>query len=378
MQLTIGPPLLFALGIRILLNFLNPEHTQSTADELLQGLWQGVLLYHTLIHLSELVFVVAIAIVGFTLFEVLRNGFDATKCACTLLGVAVGVLITSVLSQVIEDTSHSDVSSKDKKPSNSGHANTIPVNDPISRRTRLVSFGRSSADRHRQVHMHRHTREREPDQRPRHSHTTQPRPAHTPHQHPHPHPHRPPSGYDPALRDLTSPTPTLAYSVDTAPSISIDSVSSSIDPKGLLSPREREVAILRARASLADSERRRFKEERKWALSMGNKARANQLAWQVKRYAALMESYHREADAKVVEAARVAVPHQQSHPQQRQQPFPSTLPSNGQSTQRRGVTVGATSAGRVRKRSGGHGGGPPVTLKPAMYVPGRETITVKR
>lgn len=79
------------------------------------------------------------------------------------------------------------------------------------------------------------------------------------------------------------------------------SVTSSIDPKGQMSPTEREVAILRARASLADSERRRFKEERKWALSMGNKARANQLAWQVKRYAALMESYHREADAKVVE-----------------------------------------------------------------------------
>ena len=50
-----------------------------------------------------------------------------------------------------------------------------------------------------------------------------------------------------------------------------------------------------------DSERRRFKEERKWALSQGNHARAEQLAWQVKRYATLMESFHREADAKVVE-----------------------------------------------------------------------------
>ena len=68
-----------------------------------------------------------------------------------------------------------------------------------------------------------------------------------------------------------------------------------------MSPAERQVAILRARASLADSERRRFKEERKWALSTGNKARASQLAWQVKRYAALMESFHREADAKIVE-----------------------------------------------------------------------------
>ncbi len=59
--------------------------------------------------------------------------------------------------------------------------------------------------------------------------------------------------------------------------------------------------MLRARASLADSERRRFKEERKWAMSQGNVARASQLSWQVKRYTALMESFHREADTKVVE-----------------------------------------------------------------------------
>ena len=78
---------------------------------------------------------------------------------------------------------------------------------------------------------------------------------------------------------------------------------SSIDPDGKLTPQEREVAVLRARASLADSERRRFKEERKWAMSQGNVARASQLAWQVKRYTALMESFHRAADAKVVEGA---------------------------------------------------------------------------
>ena len=95
-------------------------------------------------------------------------------------------------------------------------------------------------------------------------------------------------------------TPTLTY-CSTAPSISLDSVPSSIDPEGKLTPAEREVAVLRARASLADSERRRFKEERKWAMSQGNTARASQLSWQVKRYTALMESFHREADAKVVE-----------------------------------------------------------------------------
>ena len=98
-----------------------------------------------------------------------------------------------------------------------------------------------------------------------------------------------------------SPAPTHARSIDSA--LTLDSLPSSIDPHGQLSPAERDVAVLRARASLADSERRRFKEERKWALSQGNGARASQLAWQVKRYTALMESFHREADAKVVEGA---------------------------------------------------------------------------
>jgi len=62
---------------------------------------------------------------------------------------------------------------------------------------------------------------------------------------------------------------------------------------------------LRTRASLADSERRRFKEERKWAISQGNVARASQMKWQVKRYTALMQSFHREADAKLLEASAI-------------------------------------------------------------------------
>ena len=97
----------------------------------------------------------------------------------------------------------------------------------------------------------------------------------------------------------SSPAPTQAHSIDTA--LTLESIPSSIDPEGRLTPREKEVAILRARASLADSERRRFKEERKWAMSQGNTARAEQLAWQVRRFTTLMDSFHKEADAKVVE-----------------------------------------------------------------------------
>ncbi|KAJ3724711.1 hypothetical protein C8R42DRAFT_460018 [Lentinula raphanica] len=84
---------------------------------------------------------------------------------------------------------------------------------------------------------------------------------------------------------------------------SVDSESELIGPQASMSPLDRQVAALRARASLADSERRRFKEERKWAKAQGNTALAAQLRWQVKRYSALMKSFHREADTKLLEAA---------------------------------------------------------------------------
>ncbi|KAK2464252.1 hypothetical protein APHAL10511_003709 [Amanita phalloides] len=86
---------------------------------------------------------------------------------------------------------------------------------------------------------------------------------------------------------------------------SIDSDSELIPAKESMTPIEREIAELRARASLADSERRRFKEERKWAISQGNITRASQMKWEVKRYAVLMENFNKQADAKVLEAAQL-------------------------------------------------------------------------
>ncbi|KAF8517663.1 hypothetical protein JB92DRAFT_2905587, partial [Gautieria morchelliformis] len=67
---------------------------------------------------------------------------------------------------------------------------------------------------------------------------------------------------------------------------------------------EREVARLRAKALSAAGQRRRFREERKWAWSQGNFARAFQLRWQVKKYQALADSFTREADQKLLEADR--------------------------------------------------------------------------
>ena len=68
-----------------------------------------------------------------------------------------------------------------------------------------------------------------------------------------------------------------------------------------LSPVEREVHVLRTGASFADGELRRCKEERKWAVSQGNIARAYQMKLEVKRYTALMQNFNREAELKSME-----------------------------------------------------------------------------
>jgi len=84
---------------------------------------------------------------------------------------------------------------------------------------------------------------------------------------------------------------------------SVDSNSDKMGPTSSMSSLDREVHLLRTRAALADSERRRFKEERKWAISQGNMARAEQMKWEVKRYTSLMQTFNREADIKSTEAA---------------------------------------------------------------------------
>ncbi|KAJ7178363.1 hypothetical protein C8R43DRAFT_872089 [Mycena crocata] len=91
----------------------------------------------------------------------------------------------------------------------------------------------------------------------------------------------------------------LRRAVSDITSVDTNSLLFGRDPT--MTPLDREVAALRARASLADSERRRYKEERKWAIEAGDGARAKEMSWQVKRYSALMKSFHREADDKIIE-----------------------------------------------------------------------------
>lgn len=377
MQLTTGLPLLLALGARVFINALVPSTSPtppSTPDYLLNGLFQGVLIHNTLTQVPQAVVVVVIGVLAKLVIDFVRLG-DIVQTACTLLGVALGVLFTDLLAQFVDGASGIGIGAE----SVIGRSPVVPVSrgpppEP-PKRIRLVSFGRDRSRSHR--HREREQRERERERE-------------------HTHDARGPDDRHGRSSDIRPITPTLTY-CSTAPSISLDSVPSSIDPEGKLTPKEREVAVLRARASLADSERRRFKEERKWAMSQGNVARASQLAWQVKRYTTLMESFHREADAKVVEgalchsacrgrcntdaetclwrvAARVAAAPQvagassssrrRSHSRQRK----SSLTGGGSTVNAQplvSVSIGASP--RSRKRSGGTS-----TLKPAIFVQGRE------
>ncbi|KAM5531572.1 hypothetical protein V8D89_014741 [Ganoderma adspersum] len=354
MQLTTGLPLLLALGARVFINALVPSTSPtppSTPDYLLNGLFQGALIHNTLTQVPPAVVVVVVGVLAKLVIDFVRLG-DVVQTACTLLGVALGVLFTDLLAQFVDGASGIGIGAE----SVIGRSPVVPVSrgpppEP-PKRIRLVSFGRDRSRSHR--HREREQRERERERE--HAHDA--------------HGHDDRHGRSSDIRPIT---PTLTY-CSTAPSISLDSVPSSIDPEGKLTPKEREVAVLRARASLADSERRRFKEERKWAMSQGNVARASQLAWQVKRYTTLMESFHREADAKVVEAARVAAAPQvagassssrrRSHSRQRK----SSLTGGGSTANPQpfvSVSIGASP--RSRKRSGGTS-----TLKPAIFVQGRE------
>lgn len=245
MSFSTASALLLGLGIRIaLVKFTSTVDASADegaiSDVILLGVTQGVALYYTLMEYPDFAFVVAFGIAARLAIE-FTMAQDVPRCATTLLGVALGVLVTDVLSQLIEDGYFYDFSGI----SGGDEESTYPT-----KRKRLVKF--QSSTEYAVIPPNRpRARKSDPDQRWR----------------------APPS--------LTS--------------------TDSIDPGHTMSPLERKVAELRAKASLADSERRRFKEEKKWAESQGNHARVSQMSWQVKRYTALTQSFTREADAKLLE-----------------------------------------------------------------------------
>ncbi|KAI0062867.1 hypothetical protein BV25DRAFT_1824910 [Artomyces pyxidatus] len=252
MRYTTALSLLLGLGARIAYNkFFSLRDAPGIEDHALSGLWQGVALYYFLMELPYLAFGVGFGIAARLVVNFFLT-YDAMACACTMLAVAVAVLFTDLLSQVLED------SAEDELLQRARYEGSTVEEYPRSRR--LVQLRRSSSDERERNHLRRRRRE------------------------------------------FLESTPSVTTAT-TNTTQSWDSISDWIDPGHTMSPLEREVAALRKKASMADSERRRFKEEKQWAQSQGNKARATQMGWQVKRYSALMQSFHREADLRLLESS---------------------------------------------------------------------------
>ena len=277
MYINTAPSLFLGLGARIFINKFVYRYDSSTIpDFVFLGLWQGTAVYYLLMRQVEFAWAASVGILGRLLIDFVQT-WDTSRCACTLLGVALGILVTDIASQFLEDdTGRPAIFGGTAGSPNPGHHHH-------RRRPsrRLVQFSRSNSrvepvrDKGKEV-VRDGARDRERERARRDKHK------------------------DEKLEDFKKMRDWESRSIITA-----DSITSSdlIHPKSKMTPLQREVANLRAKASLADTERRRFKEEKQWALSQGNAARAEQMGWQVKRYAVLVDSFHKEADAKLLEGA---------------------------------------------------------------------------
>ena len=278
MYINTAPSLFLGLGARIFVNKFVYHYDSSTIpDFVFLGLWQGTAVYYLLMRQVEFAWAASVGILGRLLIDFVQT-WDTSRCACTLLGVALGILVTDIASQFLEDDSG--------RPEFFGGTAGSPSSGHHHHRRkpsrRLVQFSRSNSlvepvrDKGKEV-ARDGGRDRERPKRDKHK--------------------------DEKLEDFKRMRDWESRSIITA-----DSITSSdlIHPKSKMTPLQREVANLRAKASLADTERRRFKEEKQWALSQGNTARAEQMGWQVKRYAVLVDSFHKEADAKLLEGASLS------------------------------------------------------------------------
>ncbi|KAJ3508381.1 hypothetical protein NLJ89_g5784 [Agrocybe chaxingu] len=248
MPIATSPALLIGIGARILLDQFNRSDGPLIKDFVLVGVWQGVALHYATKTSGTSGFGILVAFgIAAKLFIEFNVNSDVTRCVTTILGVALGVVFTDFLSQYFDKPPQS--SRRRKKSSQP------PT--PAKRekgRERLTQIRRSAQE-----------------------------------------------GIVDNFPDLMEVGTSLATtSLFISDITSVDSNSDKLGPTSSMSPLEREIHVLRTRAALADSERRRCKEERKWAVSQGNVARAQQMKWEVKRYTDLMNTFNREADMKAL------------------------------------------------------------------------------
>lgn len=252
MPIATAPALLIGIGARILLDKYNRSDGPFIKNFILMGVWQGVALHYATkaSGTSGLGILVAfgIAVKLFIEYSLLP---DVTRCVTTIFGVALGVFITDFLSQYF-----------DKPPP--------PSFERGRRKTEKAPTHQKRDEKHEKPLL----------------------------------PQQQQSAHDETVitsgdvTDLQTLTTTSFHISDIT---SVDSSSDRLGPVSSMTPLERDIHVLRTRAALADSERRRLKEERKWAISQGNLARASQMKWEMKRYNSLMETFSREAERKELE-----------------------------------------------------------------------------
>ncbi|EJD02762.1 uncharacterized protein FOMMEDRAFT_167928 [Fomitiporia mediterranea MF3/22] len=292
MPLTVTLPLLCALGARIAFTLLNPPLTApSSNDELIdsavQGAFQGVLLQYVASDHPDFAPALAFACAARAAMAAYFSDGPADIQALGVAGIAavVGFSLTHLLSQAAEEW-------------NGVELDEDLSNDRRHSRRRDRELAREARKEHMRARLREiNARERErspsPSVRSRSLERIQPRRT--------------------FISRARSVSPRTEHTAAIPPTLITETTSTTwtmeqMGYTGLGRLLDLELANLRKKAASAEADRRRCKEEKKWAIAQGDTSRAKQLAWQVKRYAAMAESYTREADRKIIEATRVNHP----------------------------------------------------------------------
>ncbi|KAL5485371.1 hypothetical protein ACEPAI_8013 [Sanghuangporus weigelae] len=299
MPLAVTLPILCALGARIAFTLLNPPLTPpSPSEELIdgavQGAFQGVLLQYVSSEHPVFAPALALAFVGrmASILYFADAPPDMQIVGITGIVAVVGFALMQLLSLAADEWMDEDELSVDRRHSRRRERELARElarearKEHMRARLREINARERDRDRSRSPSVRSRSLERVS---PRRSYVTRARSASLP------------------RTEHTAVPPTLITET-TSTTLTMEQMGYT----GLGRLLDLELANLRKKAATAEADRRRCKEERKWALAQGDKVRAKQLAWQVKRYAAMAESYTREADRKIIEATRANHPGQLS------------------------------------------------------------------
>lgn len=259
-------PILAGLGGRLLFTTIaSPDAPAQTTDLVVQGLFQGVLLQYVTAEHPLFAPALGLAFLGRSILDFSYTNYtDVHKLATTLISAVVGFAGSYLMIILYEEF----VGTGPEMPQTPTHR--------TSRRKGRESVRESRREltraRLREINARRHSRSPE---------------RNSPREYPISSPGTERHGPTRAVTEVTLTSSTL-----TMEQMGYTGLGRLLDLK---------LANLRKKAATAELDRRRCKEERKWAIAQGNKAHAEALSWQIKRYAAMGESYTREADRCIIE-----------------------------------------------------------------------------